>query len=186
MGRKAKCKICGKEIDTATAFFVMTGNKVQRKNYYCSEEEYNQAQEAKKQKKQQENKMRNKFMEDCFFEFDLYMSLDTKKEKDTIEQVIKRLLKTYSETQISWVLETYLGKFFELAERKDIKKDLYKLKYVLVILENNFQKAIDKMPTPRTAVETDYYMPGFNKYKPRPYHRSGAEIEHLGEEDDSE
>ena len=38
MGRKAKCKYCGKSIDTDNAFKVIVG-KTNR--YYCNENEYN-------------------------------------------------------------------------------------------------------------------------------------------------
>ena len=38
MGRKAKCKYCGKSIDTDNAFKVIVG-KTNR--YYCDENEYN-------------------------------------------------------------------------------------------------------------------------------------------------
>jgi YHS domain-containing protein len=43
---RAKCRICGEQLDTKTAYLVITNGK---KAYYCSEEEY-EIDEAKKKK----------------------------------------------------------------------------------------------------------------------------------------
>lgn len=57
MGRPAKCKICGKKLDTDTAHKVVVYDKKNNaKNfYYCSEEEYN-ADKSKKDKAAADNK----------------------------------------------------------------------------------------------------------------------------------
>ena len=48
---RAKCRICGKSLDTKTAYLVITldKNKKEKKAYYCNKEEY-EADEAKKKK----------------------------------------------------------------------------------------------------------------------------------------
>jgi hypothetical protein len=51
LGRKAKCRACGKELDTITAFKLIeydTNNK-EKRFYYCSRDEYEQN-EAEKEK----------------------------------------------------------------------------------------------------------------------------------------
>lgn len=51
-----KCKICGKILNTKTAYMIARGNN---KSYYCSKEEYDLGVEAFNKKKESEEKLRS-------------------------------------------------------------------------------------------------------------------------------
>lgn len=133
MARKVKCRICGKTLEQTDAYLhirVSEKTKKEKREYYCSQLEY----EIEEEKKQELNKLKS----DCFtYIHDTVLQLE---EGQLIPlSMTKRIgeLSNYYPYQVirgSFVLK--LNDIQYALSTKEFKSDHVKGKYVMAIIEN--------------------------------------------------
>ena len=120
MGRKAKCKYCGKSIDTDNAFKVIVG-KTNR--YYCDENEYNIIHKTQQIK------------DDTF---NLIYDIFGRKVTNTIlYKEINELSTIYSYEKIDSYLNENKNYLTNLMQNKSFQSEYAQIRYFAAILKNN-------------------------------------------------
>ena len=120
MGRKAKCKYCGKNIDTDNAFKVIVG-KTNR--YYCDENEYNIIHKTQQIK------------DDTF---NLIYDIFGRKVTNTIlYKEINELSTIYSYEKIDSYLNENKNYLTNLMQNKSFQSEYAQIRYFAAILKNN-------------------------------------------------
>ena len=164
MGHKAKCKYCGKSIDTNNAYKIIVG-KTNR--YYCNEEEYNIIHKAKQIKDNT---------------FNLIYEIFGRKITNTIlYKEVNELSLVYSFEKI----EAYLSKNKEylgnLMQNKTFQSEYAQIRYFSAILKNSLTDfKYEKKENINRNIEID--MPSC-KFIRRQYRKSLVEYEQeVGEE----
>ena len=146
---QVKCKICGKSIDREIAYNVVVKDK---NSYYCSEQEYNDVQNNKRQEQE---------LKDNTYKF--------------IEEIIGRTTNTilYKEVGIWLTVSNYKTILAYLKENKIIIENILssksfnteyaKIRYFSAIVKNNISDF--KLPTPEIIkhIDTEIYETKFKQ-----------------------
>ena len=119
MGRKAKCRACGKELSTNEAFKVTEG-KVNK--YYCSQEEYEEIQRDKQRK------------EECFKYLEGFMKVPISK---IARKRINELHEYYSYEVIYRTIKFVEDRIRYAVENKNFNSEQAMVNYLIAIIENN-------------------------------------------------
>ena len=123
MGRKVKCKKCGKQLTTDTSFKVVRNGK---NEYYCSEEEYNELLKEKEE--------RNKCLELISSVFGIeYCPPMVVKELNSIAKHYnyKTIMDTFNDKEVKSTVEWFLdNNGFNFGT----------VRYVFTIIENNIAR----------------------------------------------
>lgn len=119
MGRKAKCRACGKELSTNEAFKVTEG-KVNK--YYCSQEEYEEIQRDKQRK------------EECFKYLEGFMKVPISK---IARKRINELHEYYSYEVIYRTIKFVEDRIRYAVENKKFNSEQAMVNYLIAIIENN-------------------------------------------------
>lgn len=164
MGYKAKCKYCGKSIDTNNAYKIVIG-KINR--YYCNEEEYNIVYKAQQIKDDTYNL--------------IYEIFGRKITNTILYKEINELALVYSFEKI----EVYLSKNKEylsnIMQNKTFQNEYAQIRYFSAILKNSLTDfKYEKNEKINKNIEID--MPSY-KFKRKTSKKSLAEYEQeVGEE----
>ena len=119
MGRKAKCRACGKELSTNEAFKVTEG-KVNK--YYCTQEEYEEIQRDKQRK------------EECFKHLEGFMKVPISK---IARKRINELHEYYSYEVIYRTIKFVEDRIRYAVENKNFNSEQAMVNYLIAIIENN-------------------------------------------------
>lgn len=157
-GRKCKCQICGKDLNTLTAYKVSEGNK---NKYYCNKEEYYKNLQEDNLKKEERNSVYQKIEE-------IFCTTLT----SIIYGEVARLNKKYSyKLMLSYLTENqqYLTKTMS----KQFINSYARTKYFIAILENNL---LD-YEIPVETIKYAEYEISETKYKAKNKRRALSNIE---------
>ena len=166
---RCKCKICGTQLDSKTAYKVTDKNG--KNKYFCSASEF-EAEEARKQKAAEDKDKVYRLICDIFGEEEI---LNTALWK---EKIIWN--KAFSDE----IIAKYLAEnkdYLTSAVSKLSSTEYAKIRYISAILKNNlrdFKPKVEVVETPRVVVE-EYYE---TKYKSK----TRMALEDFEEDDDDE
>lgn len=158
MGYKAKCKYCGKSIDTNSAYKIVVGKT---NKYYCNEEEYNIIHKAQQIKDDTYN---------------LIYEIFGRKITNTI---LYKEINELSSVYLFEKIETYLSRNKEylsnLIQNKTFQSEYAQIRYFSAILKNNLTDfKYEKKEKINKNIEID--MPSY-KFKRKTSKKSLAEYE---------
>lgn len=164
MGYKAKCKYCGKSIDTKNAYKVVIG-KTNR--YFCNEEEYNITHKVQK-------------IKDDTFAL-IYRIFGRKITNTILFKEINELSKIYSFEKINAYLTENKRYLSNTLQNKSFQSEYAQIRYFTAILKNSLMDfKHEKKEKINKEIEID--MPSC-KFKRKPNKKSLAEYEQeVGEE----
>lgn len=164
MGYKAKCKYCGKSIDTNNAYKIVVG-KTNR--YYCNEEEYNILHKAKQIK------------DDTFYL--IYEIFGRKITNTILYKEVNELSSVYSFEKIETYLSINKEYLSNLMQNKTFQSEYAQIRYFSAILKNSLTDfKYEKNEKINKNIEID--MPSC-KFTRRPCRKSLIEYEQeVGEE----
>ena len=164
MGRKAKCKYCGKSIDTDNAFKVIVG-KTNR--YYCDENEYNIIHKTQQIKDDTYNL--------------IYEIFGRKITNTILYKEVNELSGIYSFEKIEAYLSQNIEYISNLMQNKSFQNENAQIRYFAAILKNSLSDfKYEKKEKINKEVEID--MPSCN-FKRRLNKKTLAEYEQeVGEE----
>ena len=147
----AKCKICGTQLDTKTAYKIVVKEKPQ---YYCSQEEYEKDLAQKKKVQEDKDKV-------------YYLICDILGKKEVLNTAIwkeKALWnKAFSDEFIAKYLQEHKD-YLTSAVSKASSTEFAQIRYLSAILKNSlgdFKPKVVKVETPKVVAE-EYYE---TKYK---------------------
>lgn len=170
-----KCKICGKTLNTKTAYMIARGNN---RSYYCSKEEYDLGVEAFNKKQELENKL-----------YDLIKEIiGTRKlmgdPLETLNDKISLLKEVCSTEELIFYIEKKKNWLYELIkERTSGFSAVSKIKYLCKVIQNRISdweldyKEERKYPNPINGFDSECYTisAGHNTIKKR--RRSLSDLE---------
>lgn len=130
MGRKCKCQICLKTLDSDKAFKVTKGK---RNLYYCDEVEY----EIYLSEKQEESKNKDSLYEN------ICEILGYKSKNSLIFKEINNLHETYSYKYINEVLIEKKDSISELIEENNIEKEFNKIRYIFGAISRDIHDYVE-------------------------------------------
>lgn len=164
MGYKAKCKYCGKSIDTKNAYKVVIG-KINR--YFCNEEEYNIVHNAQQ-------------IKDDTFNI-IYEIFGRKVTNTILYKEINELSSIYSFEKIKAYLSENIEYLNNIIQNKSFQSEYAQIRYFVAILKNSLTDfKYEKKEKINKEVEID--MP-ICIFKRRPNKKTLAEYEQeVGEE----
>lgn len=141
MGVKVKCKYCGKSIDKELAFKeeYLTKTLSIRYKYYCNAEHYEayyKEQEEKELKIQREKELKVKARELCR----ALCGLDQKEKSIYFSSTYKIITDKFDNELIYDYCTKYKNEILNLLNSKDFKTSASKIKYCLVMLENQLER----------------------------------------------
>ena len=155
---KAKCKYCGKNIDTKVAYKVAIG-KVNR--YFCNEEEYNIVHEMQRVKDDTYNLV--------------YEIFGRKVTNTILYKETNEVSLVYSYKKIKLYLEQNMTYLSNLMQNKSFKNEYAQIRYFSAILKNSLTDfEYEKKVKSNKVVEID--MPEYT-FKRKPSKRSLVEYE---------
>lgn len=171
LGRKAKCRACGKELDTTTAFKLIEydTNDKEKRFYYCSRDEYKED-EAKKEKAAADKDKVYRLICDIIGRSEILNTALWKEKaiwnKVSTDEVIAQYLE---ENKI------YLTSAISRLEDKEFNR----IRYLSTILKNSlgdykFKVIVKENEKPKTRVDETFYGPEVTKQNKR---RSLADLE---------
>lgn len=151
MGRKAKCKICGTNLDTTTAYKVITYNKNNKENraYYCNCEEYLEDCEKKEKAKIDYYAVKNA-IEEIFGD---------KVENKALHEEWKRWNNLANNEQIAAYL-TENKNYLLRVMKKDFSSEFGKIRYFSTILCSqliDFKSKAKEIEKPKVQVDETFY-----------------------------
>lgn len=171
LGRKAKCRVCGKELDTTTAFKLIAydTNDKEKRFYYCSREEYKEDEAAKEKAAADKDKVyrlicniigRNEILNSVLWKEKAIWN------KVFTDEVIAQYLE---ENQI------YLTNAISRLEDKEFNR----IRYLSAILKNSLgdyklKVVVKEAEKPKTQVDETFYGPENTRQNKR---RSLADLE---------
>ncbi len=120
MGYKAKCKYCGKSIDTNNAYKIVVGKT---NKYYCNEEEYNIIHKAQQIKDDTYNL--------------IYEIFGRKITNTIIYKEVNELSYVYSFEKIEAYLSQNIEYLSNLMQNKSFQSEYAQIRYFAAILKNN-------------------------------------------------
>lgn len=120
MGYKAKCKYCGKSIDTKNAYKVVVG-KINR--YFCNEEEYNIVHKAQQ-------------IKDDTFNI-IYEIFGRKITNTILYKEINELSSIYSFEKIKAYLSENIEYLSNIIQKKSFQSEYAQIRYFVAILKNS-------------------------------------------------
>ena len=139
MGYKAKCKYCGKSIDTNSAYKIVVG-KTNR--YYCNEEEYNIVHKAQQIKDDTYNL--------------IYEIFGRKITNTILQKEINELYDIYSFEKIEAYLSQNTEYLSNLMQNKSFQSEYAQIRYFAAILKNSLSDfKYEKKEKINIAVEID-------------------------------
>lgn len=164
MGYKAKCKYCGKSIDTKNAYKVIVG-KTNR--YFCNEEEYNIMHEAQQ-------------IKDDIYNL-IYEIFGRKVTNTILYKEINELALVYSYKKMQTYLAQNMKYLSALMQNKSFQSEYAQIRYFTAILKNSLSDfKYEKKEKINKEVKID--MPSY-KFKRESSKKSLAEYEQeVGEE----
>ena len=135
------CKYCGKKIpkDTAYAEKYLTKNLSIRYKYYCNTEHYKayyKEQEEKELKIQREKELKVKARELCR----VLCGLDQKEKSVYFSSTYKIITDKFDNELIYDYCTKYKNEILDLLNSKDFKTSASRIKYCLVMLENQLER----------------------------------------------
>lgn len=141
MGVKVKCKYCGKSIDKELAFKeeYLTKTLSIRYKYYCNAEHYEayyKEQEEKELKIQREKELKVKARELCRE----LSGLDQKEKSIYFSSTYKIITDKFDNELIYDYCTKYKNEILDLLNSKDFKTSASRIKYCLVMLENQLER----------------------------------------------
>jgi YHS domain-containing protein len=150
---RCKCKICGTQLDTKTAYKIVVKDKSQ---YYCSQNEYENDLVQKKKAAEDKDKV-------------YYLICDILGKKEVLNTALwkeKALWnKAFSDEFIAKYLEEKKD-YLTSAVSKASSTEFAQIRYLSAILKNSlgdFKPKVIKVETPKVVVEEHYE----TKYKPK-------------------
>ena len=164
MGYKAKCKYCGKSIDTKNAYKVIVG-KTNR--YFCNEKEYNIMHEAQQ-------------IKDDIYNL-IYEIFGRKVTNTILYKEINELALVYSYKKMQTYLAQNMKYLSALMQNKSFQSEYAQIRYFTAILKNSLSDfKYEKKEKINKEVKID--MPSY-KFKRESSKKSLAEYEQeVGEE----
>lgn len=150
MGVKVKCKFCGKSIDKELAFKeeYLTKTLSIRYKYYCNAEHYeayHKQQEEKELKIQREKELKVKARE---LSREL-CGLDQKEKSVYFSSTYKIITDKFDNELIYDYCTKYKNEILNLLNSKDFKTSASRIKYCLVMLENQLERYELKLNEPK-------------------------------------
>lgn len=141
MGVKVKCKYCGKSIEKENSYAeeYLTKNLSIRYKYYCNAEHYEayyKEQEEKELKIQREKELKVKARELCR----LLCGLDQKEKSVYFSSTYKIITDKFDNELIYDYCTKYKNEILNLLNSKDFKTSASRIKYCLVMLENQLER----------------------------------------------
>lgn len=151
---KVKCKFCGKSIEKELAFKeeYLTKNLSIRYKYYCNAEHYeayHKQQEEKELKIQREKELKVKARELCRE----LCGLDQKEKSIYFSSTYKIITDKFDNELIYDYCTKYKNEILNLLNSKDFKTVNSRIKYCLVMLENQLQHYILEKEQPKLVEE---------------------------------
>lgn len=145
MGRKAKCRICGKTLEINTAYkIVKTTPKKVRNIYYCSEKEYQDW--VDESNKNIEEKNRTYMLINNIFGREITNT--------ALYKEVSALAKIYTfETILDYLEENY--GFLSKIMQKDFENEYNEIRYFATILKNNLYD-FQKKNIGKQSIETEH------------------------------
>ena len=163
---RAKCRICREDLDTKTAYLVVTNGK---KAYYCSKEEY-EYDEAKKKKAAEDKEIVYRFVCDIINRTEIVNSILWKEKaiwnKVATDEVIGQYLKENKDYLVSAI-----GRLDNV--------EYNRIRYLSAILKNNLgdykpKVVVNEIEKPKVKVDESFYESAPTTHKKR---RSLADLE---------
>lgn len=165
---KVKCKYCGKSIEKENSFKeeYLTKNLSIRYKYYCNIEHYEayyKEQEEKELKIQREKELKIKARELCR----MLCGLDQKEKSVYFSSTYKIITDKFDNELIYDYCTKYKNEILNLLNSKDFKTSASRIKYCLVMLENQLEryqvdKEEPKIEPKIKEVEVDEYFDDFD------------------------
>lgn len=144
---RCKCKICGTELDSKTAYKITVG-KINR--YFCSKEEYDA--EAKRKEKEKEDKDK------------VYRLIcDILGEKEVLNTALWKEKAIWNKVFSDEIIAKYLAEqkdYLTSAVSKLSGTEYAKIRYVSAVLKNSlrdFKPKVEEAPKPKVVVEETIY-----------------------------
>ena len=140
MGAKVKCKFCGKSIEKENSYAeeYLTKTLSIRYKYYCNAEHYEKyckQQEEKELKIQREKELKVKARELCR----MLCGLDQKEKSVYFSSTYKIITDKFDNELIYDYCTKYKNEILNLLNSKDFKTSASRIKYCLVMLENQLE-----------------------------------------------
>lgn len=168
MGVKVKCKFCGESIDKELAFKeeYLTDSLSIRYKYYCNTEhyeKYHKEQEEKELKEKRAKEMKKEAREMCRS----LCGLGEKEKSIYFSSTYKILTDKFDNELIYDYCTKYKNEILNLLNSKDFKTSASRIKYCLVMLENQLEryqvdKEEPKIEPKIKEVEVDEYFDDFD------------------------
>lgn len=168
MGAKVKCKFCGESIDKELAFKeeYLTDSLSIRYKYYCNTEhyeKYHKEQEEKELKEKRAKEMKKEAREMCRS----LCGLGEKEKSIYFSSTYKILTDKFDNELIYDYCTKYKNEILNLLNSKDFKTSASRIKYCLVMLENQLEryqvdKEEPKIEPKIKEVEVDEYFDDFD------------------------
>lgn len=141
MGVKVKCKFCGKSIEKELAFKeeYLTKNLSIRYKYYCNAEHYEKYYKEQKEKElkiQREKELKVKARKLCRE----LCGLDQKEKSVYFSSTYKIITDKFDNELIYDYCTKYKNEILDLLNSKDFKTSASRIKYCLVMLENQLER----------------------------------------------
>ena len=148
---KVTCKYCKTKIDKNTAYIedYLTDTGVLRNNYYCNEKCYNDKQnEIKKKEWEKEIKKENreKIRSIC--------GLEEKEKNIYFQSTYKSITDNFSQEDIYEFINKYEKDMFDVLNNIDFETVNSRIKYCLLMLENQLQHYILEKEQPKQIEES--------------------------------
>lgn len=155
MGAKVKCKFCGKSIEKELAFKeeYLTKNLSIRYKYYCNEDHYEayyKEQEEKELKIQREKELKVKARKLCR----TFCGLGEKEKSIYFSSTYKILTDKFDDELIYEYACKNEKEIMSLLDSKDFKTSASRIKYCLVMLENQLERYQVEKEEPKIEPKT--------------------------------
>ena len=151
---RAKCKICGKPLDTNTAYRVITldKNKKEKKAYYCNQEEFEKDEVEKKKAADDKDKVYR-------------LICDIIERKEILNSILWKEKAVWNKVASDEVIGQYLDEnkayLCSVISRLE-DKEFNRIRYLSVILKNklgDFKPKVAEAPKPKVQVDESFYVP---------------------------
>lgn len=188
MGRKVKCRFCGKELNIDDAYKVNIGK---RNAYYCDQQEYDMKMEEKANLLAEQEQERLKIEHNKELRSSIYSAAErvcgrifNKTSWMDINKTVSFLNEQYSLEQIDEYVNNEAQRFLDILAKKDFNTEFAKIRYYTAVVRNNISDyySLDTIEIPQPK-EIVFDMPPV-KYKQKKKRRAMVDIENEVEEED--